>query len=286
MKRLAAMQLKAHFGLSVSRSCRLVALQRSTYHYKAAKADNETVIVKRMQELIDKHKSWGYPIIHDILRREGLVKNPKRTWRIYKENNLTLKLRKRHKRASMLRLELAEPTRPNERWAMDFMSDGLWNGRKFKALTILDIFTKECLAIEVDTSINGNRVTRVLDWLILLRGRPEVITTDNGPEFAGITLDRWAYNNNVRLDFIKPGKPVQNAFIESFNGRLRHECLNQHYFVTLEEAKKIIEDWRLEYNTFRPHGSLKGLTPEEFRKAWEDKKQQNAPEIQLTNCTV
>jgi putative transposase len=239
-----------------------------------------------MQELIGKHKSWGYPIIHDILRREGLVKNPKRTWRIYKENNLTLKLRKRHKRASMFRLELTEPTRPNERWAMDFMSDGLWNGRKFKALTILDIFTKECLAIEIDTSINGNRVTRVLDWLALTRGCPEVITTDNGPEFAGIALDRWAYNNHVRLDFIKPGKPIQNAFIESFNGRLRHECLNQHYFVTLDEAKKIIEGWRLEYNTFRPHGSLKGLTPEEFRRIWKDKNQQKAPEIQLTSCTV
>ena len=144
----------------------------------------------------------------------------------------------------MLRLELAESIKPNERWAMDFMSDGLWNGRKFKALTILDIFTKECLAIEVDTPVNGNRVTRVLDWLVLLRGCPEVITTDNGPEFAGIVLDRWAYNNNVRLDFIKPGKPIQNAFIESFNGRLRHECLNQHYFVTLEEAKKIIEGWK------------------------------------------
>ena len=249
MKRLAATHLKVHFGFSVSRACRLVALQRSTYHYKAAKTDNEADIVKRMQELIGKHKSWGYPIIHDILRREGLVKNPKRTWRIYKENNLTLKLRKRHKRASMLRLELTEPTKPNERWAMDFMSDGLWNGRKFKVLTILDIFTKECLAIEIDTSINGNRVTRVLDWFALTRGVPEVITTDNGPEFAGIALDRCAYNNNVRLDFIKPGKPIQNAFIESFNGRLRHECLNQHYFVTLEEAKKIIEAWRLEYNT-------------------------------------
>ncbi len=284
MKRLAATQLKVHFGLSVSRACRLVTLQRSTYHYKAAKADNEAVIVKRMKELIEKHKSWGYPIIHDILRREGLVKNPKRTWRIYKENNLTLKLRKRHKRTSMLRLELAEPTKPNERWAMDFMSDGLWNGRKFKALTILDIFTKECLAIEVDTSINGNRVTRVLDWLILTRGRPEVITTDNGPEFAGIVLDRWAYNNNVKLDFIKPGKPIQNAFIESFNGRVRHECLNQHYFVTLQEAKSIIENWRVEYNTFRPHGSLNGLTPEEFKKVW--KEQQKTPEIQLTNCAV
>ena len=125
---------------------------------------------------------------------------------------------------------------------MDFVSDGLWNGRKIKVLTALDIFTKECLAIEVDTSINGERVTRVLDWLVLARGCPDVITTDNGPEFAGRALDKWAYNNGLMLDFIKPGKPIQNAFIESFNGRLRHECLNQHYFVTLGEAKKTIED--------------------------------------------
>ena len=167
---------------------------------------------------------------------------------------------------------------------MDFMSDGLWNSRKIKTLNVLDIFTKECLSLEVDTSIDGNRVTRVLDWLVLTRGRPQVITTDNGPEFAGRALDKWAYDNGVRLDFIKPGKPIQNAFIESFNGRLRHECLNQHYFVTLEEAKKIIEDWRVEYNTFRPHGSLNGLTPTEFTKAW--KEQQKTPDSQLTSCAV
>ena len=179
------------------------------------------------------------------------------------------------------------PSRPNERWAMDFVSDGLWNGRKIKVLTALDIFTKECLAIEVDTSINGERVTRVLDWLVLARGCPDVITTDNGPEFAGRALDKWAYNNGLMLDFIKPGKPIQNAFIESFNGRLRHECLNQHYFVTLGEAKKTIEDWRKEYNTFRPHGSLDGLTPEEFIKTRkEQKEQQKAPETQLTSCTA
>lgn len=170
---------------------------------------------------------------------------------------------------------------------MDFVSDGLWNGRKIKVLTALDIFTKECLAIEVDTSINGERVTRVLDWLVLARGCPDVITTDNGPEFAGRALDKWAYNNGLMLDFIKPGKPIQNAFIESFNGRLRHECLNQHYFVTLGEAKKTIEDWRKEYNTFRPHGSLDGLTPEEFIKTRkEQKEQQKAPETQLTSCTA
>jgi len=237
-----------------------------------------------MQALIATHKSWGYPILHEVLRREGLVQNHKRTWRIYRAHGLTLKLRKRPKRAAVQRLELAEPTRPNERWAMDFMSDGLWNGRKYKVLTILDIFTKECLALEVDTSINGHRVTWVLDWLILTRGCLEVITTDNGPEFAGITLDQWAYRHQVRLDFIKPGKPIQNAFIESFNGRLRHECLNQHYFSTLPEAKKIIEDWRLEYNAFRPHGSLKGLTPEAFKRVLET--QQKKSEIQFTTCPV
>lgn len=181
-------------------------------------------------------------------------------------------MRKCRKRVSNTRLELPESFRPNERWAMDFVSDGLWHDRKFKALTILDIFTKECLGIEVDTSINGERVTRVLDWLFLTRGCPEVITTDNGPEFAGKVLDRWAYNNNVRLDFIEPGKPIQNAFIESFNGRLRHECLNQHYFITPGEAKKTIETWKIEYNTFRPHGSLKGLTPEEFKNTWTEQK--------------
>jgi len=287
VKRKAALRLRECFGLSISRSCRIVELNRSSFHYRPVKCDDDITVLDRMKELIAKHKSWGYPMLHGILRREGLVRNPKRTWRIYRENGLTLKMRKRHKRASMTRLELAEPTKPNERWAMDFVSDGLWNGRKIKVLTVLDIFTKECLAIEVDTSINGERVTRVLDWLLFTRGCPEVITTDNGPEFAGVTLDRWAYNNNVHLDFIEPGKPIQNAFIESFNGRLRHECLNQHYFVTLIEAKKIIEDWRMEYNTFRPHGSLNGLTPEEFTKTWkEEKQQQKTPESQLISCPV
>jgi len=208
-------------------------------------------------------------MFHDILRRDGLVKNSKRTWRIYKENSLMLKMRKRHKRVSMFRLELPKSSRPNERWAMGLVSDGLWNGRELKILMVLGIFTKECLAVEVDTSINGERVTRALDWLCFARGCLEVITTDNGPEFAGIAFDIWAYNNNIRIDFIKPGKSIQNTYIDSFNGRLKHECLNQHYFVTLGEAKKIIEYWRVEYNKFRSHGSLNGLTPEEFTKAMD-----------------
>jgi putative transposase len=273
--------LQERFGLSITRACRIVSLSRSSYHYKSIKNDNEAVIVNRMKELIEKHKSWGFPILHDILRREGLVKNHKRTWRIYRDNGLTLKIRKRHKRASGIRLELAEPTRPNERWAMDFVQDQLWHGSRLRILAVLDVFTKECLALEIDTSINGERVSRVLDWLVMTRGKPEAITVDNGPEFAGMALDRWAYQNNVTLDFIQPGKPIQNAFIESFNGRLRHECLNQHYFVLLREAKTIIEDWRVEYNTFRPHGSLNGLTPEQFSNAWKENQPTETPKTLL-----
>jgi len=229
----------------------------------------------------------GLTMLHPILRREGLVINHKRTSRIYREQNLTIKLRKRTKRVSVNRLELAEPIRPNQHWAMDFVQDGLWSGRKFKTLPIIDIFSKESLAIEIDFSINGLRVTRVLDWLILTRGCPEAITIDNGPEFAGQAMDAWAYQHGVKLNFITPGKPIENAFIESFNGRLRHECLNQHYFGTLQEAKDTIEQWRINYNTFRPHSSLNGQTPDAFVKAWKEENQQpKNQETLLEGCTA
>ena len=227
-----------------------------------------------MKELINNNRNMGLPMLHPILRREGLVINHKRTERIYREQNLTIKFRKRSKRVSINRLELAEPIRPNQHWAMDFVQDSLWSGRKFKILTIVDIFGKESLALEADFSINGLRVTRVLEWLIVTRGLPEAITIDNGPEFAGQAMDAWAYQHGVKLNFITPGKPIENAFIESFNGRFRHECLNQHYFATLQEAKEITEKWRINYNTFRPHSSLKGQTPEAFVKAWKEENQQ------------
>ena len=240
-----------------------------------------------MKELVADNRSMGFVMLHTILRREGLVINHKRTWRIYREQNLTIKLRKRSKRVSMNRLELAEPTKPNQHWAMDFVSDSLWSGRKLKILTIVDIFSKESLALEVDFSINGSRVARVLDWLILTRGCPEAITVDNGPEFAGQAMDVWAYQHGVRLNFITPGKRIENAFIESFNGRFRHECLNQYYFCTLQEAKEITEQWRIKYNTFRPHSSLKGQTPDAFTRAWmEENKPFNNQETLLEGCTA
>ncbi len=219
-------------------------------------------------------------MMHVILRREGLVKNHKRTERIYREQNLAIKLRKSRKRAAGTRIVLSAARRPNERWSMDFVRCALWGGRRFRMLTVVDQFTKECPVIEVDTSITGFRVSRVLEWLSMTRGLPESITVDNGPEFAGMALDRWAYTKNVKLSFIRPGKPVENAFIESFNGRLRQVCLNQHHFLDLEEARKTIEEWRMSYNDFRPHRSLDGLTPEGFARQWQDKNDNQTPK----NC--
>jgi len=240
------------------------------------------MIVNRIKELIASHKSWGYPIIHNVLRREGLVKNPKRTWRIYKESGLTLKLRKRHKRASMLRLELPVPSRPNERWAMDFIQDSLWSGRKFRTLSIVDTYTRECMSVEADTSLPGYRAVRILERLVDLKGFPNSIRVDNGPEFISKVLDEWAYRNGVKLDFIRPGKPVENAYVESFHGRFRDECLNENYFSDMQEAKNKIEGWRIEYNTFRPHSSLDYKTPEEFlRQCEQENLNQNAPGLSL-----
>ena len=204
-------------------------------------------------------------MVHDVLKREGLVINPKRTERIYyREERLSLRRRTRRRKAPHARITLPEVSRPNERWAMDFVHDSLWNGRKLRTLTMVDVFTKESLTIEVDTSINGERVVRVLNRIVEVRGLPEAITVDNGPEFRSKALDKWAYENQVVLDFIRPGKPVDNCYIESFNSKFRNECLNSHYFDSISETKMRVEDWRKMYNEFRPHRTLKGLTPNVF----------------------
>lgn len=204
-----------------------------------------------------------------MLKREGLVTNHKRTERLYREEGLSLKVRKHKKRVAMTRIELPQPTRPNQRWSMDFVQDQLADGRRFRILTLVDSFTRECPALEVDTSIGGKRVARVLDRLAFLRGLPKVITIDNGPEFSSRALDAWAYGNNVKLDFIRPGKPVENAFIESFNGKFRDECLNENWFISLEDARQTIEAWRMDYNRHRPHSSLNDMTPMEYAEKFE-----------------
>lgn len=201
------------------------------------------------------------------MRREGFKVNWKLVYRVYREEKLSLRVRKRRRIASLVRVPMDVPKRPNLRWSMDFVSDQLGStGRRFRCLTIVDDFTRECLAIEVDTSLPGDRVARVLDRLAFLRGLPQGIVIDNGPEFTGRALDTWAFARKVKLDHIRPGKPVENAFIESFNGRLRDECLNEHWFSTLKEAQVRIEAWRQDYNRNRPHSSLGDMTPEEFAK--------------------
>jgi putative transposase len=177
---------------------------------------------------------------------------------------------------------MVAPLRPNQRWSMDFVSEVLLTGRRIRVLTVVDDFTRECLATEVDTSLGGVRVARVLDRLVEFRGKPEGVRVDNGPEFAGRALDAWAYGRGIKLDFIRPGKPVENAYIESFNGRLRDECLNANEFISLDDAKKGIEHWRIDYNDRRPHGSLGHMTPSEFAACAIKKLQQESPELTLT----
>ncbi len=251
------------FGLSERRSCDLVNVWRSTRQYQPRRRD-DPALRERLRALAEQRRRFGCPRLHVLLKREGWVVNHKRTERIYREEGLSLRLKRRRKRGAWLRVPMPSPTRPNQCWSMDFVSDRLGQGRRFRALAIVDDYSRECPAIEVDTSLGGIRVVRVLDRLAEVRGLPGRITVDNGPEFAGRALDEWAYRKGVQLNFIRPGKPIENAYVESFNGKLRDECLNENWFLTLNEARTIIEDWRQDYNRFRPHSSLDDLTPEEF----------------------
>lgn len=242
----------------------MVGASRTIFHYKPKSNELNEKLKIRLKELADKHRRYGHHRLYILLRREGIMVNHKRTERIYKQEGLMLQMRRRKKLASVTRIELPKPTKPNQHWAMDFMQAALWNGRRFKAFPIVDVFSKECPVIEVDTSLTGQRVVWVLERLAESRGIPQAITVDNGPEFISKVLDEWAYRHGVKLDFIRPGKPVENAYVESFNGKFRDECLNQNYFLNLSEAKETIENWRIKYNTFRPHSSLNDLTPQEF----------------------
>jgi len=250
-------------GRSIRKTCILVGLPRASYDYRpVARHDEE--LREKIRDLAHQRRRFGCPRIHLLLRREGLVINHKRTERIYREEGLSLRKRKRRKTAAMARVILPLAERPNERWSMDFVTDSIVTGRRFRALTIIDDYSRECPAIEVDTSIGGRRVVVVLERLAEIRGLPEVITMDNGPEFTGRALDEWAYRKGVKLNFIRPGKPIENAYAESFNGRLRDECLNDNWFMNLKHARDVIESWRIDYNESRPHTSLGGLTPKEY----------------------
>jgi len=256
--------IKGSFGLSIRRACGLVEMSRTSFKYKVKEKEDEEAIRKRLKELAQKRRRFGCARLHVLLRREGIMINHKRTERLYKEEGLKLRMRRRKKMASCARIEIPVPERRNHIWTMDFMSDNLANGRKLKVFSVVDEYTRKCHLIEADTSINGTRVCRALSEASQREGLPEFIIIDNGPEFIGNALDGWAYERGVKLHFITPGKPFENAYIESFNGRFRDECLNEHWFMCLDDARRIIEDWRIDYNCERPRSSLGYLTPEEF----------------------
>jgi putative transposase len=223
----------------------------------------------RLRELAATRVRFGYRRLTVLLRREGRQVNAKRVYRLYCEEGLQVRTKKRAKRAAHVRVPLTSAVRRNQRWSMDFVSDRFSNGLWFRVLTVLDQFTKEGLCTHADRRQTGKKVVEQLDLLVAERGVPESITIDNGGEFAGRDMENWAYANGVKLDFIRPGKPVQNGFIESFNGRLRDECLNLEVFFDLKDAREKIERWRQDYNTNRPHSSLGDRTPAEFASIFE-----------------
>jgi putative transposase len=261
--------LREEVELSERHACGLIGLPRGSWRYRRRRQD-DAALRSRLRELAGERPRFGYRRLHRMLRREkenGAAKwvvNHKRVYRLYREEGLAMRRRKHKRFRAEARVPLVLPTRTNQVWTMDFTRDSLASGRIFRTLNLMDGYTREAPQIEVDTSLPGLRVVRVLNRVAQERGLPEAIQVDNGPEFISRAVDQWAYAHGVALHFIDPGKPVQNAFIESFNGKFRDECLNQNWFVSLHHARRIIEAWRVDYNTVRPHSSLGYLTPEEY----------------------
>jgi len=238
---------------------------RSTYRYRG-KTFDQAVLRKRIKEIAAVRVRYGYQRIHVLLRREGWKVNHKRVHRLYREEGLNLRSKRPRRRVSAAHRVLREQEAGyiNDGWSMDFVSDALFNGQRFRALTIVDNYSRECLCIEVDHGIKGEQVVDVLNRIKIHRGMPKTIRLDNGPEFISKAVDKWAYENGVTLDYSRPGKPTDNAFVESFNGSFRDECLNVNWFLSLEDAKAKIETWRKDYNEYRPHSSLGNKTPNDF----------------------
>lgn len=219
----------------------------------------------RIREIAAVRVRYGYQRIHILLRREGWMINRKRVYRLYKLEGLNLRSKRPRRHVSAAHRErVPGATAANDQWSMDFVADALFNGTRIRALTVVDNFTRRSLAIEVDNSLRGHQVVAVLDRLLQEHGPPKCIRVDNGPEFVSKVLDHWAYRNRVVLDFSRPGKPIDNCYVESFNGRFRDECLNTHWFLSIADARAKIEAWRLDYNASRPHSALGHLTPLEF----------------------
>lgn len=250
------------FGLSERRACRLLGLSRTAMRY-GPRPRNDDGLRTRLKQLAERYNRYGYLMLHGMLRNEGLVINKKRTYRLYTEMGLQIRT-KRRKKLVRPRLPLALPDRRGERWSIDFVHDQLSCGRRFRVLNVVDDFSRECIGQLVDTSISGERLARYLDLLTEQNARPSTIVCDNGTELTSKAMFFWSQSRGVKLHFIQPGKPTQNAFVESFNGKFRDACLNQRWFRDLFDARRVIDEWRQHYNNVRPHSSLGYLPPAVF----------------------
>ena len=255
------------FEIAVSHACRLVQLQHSSFYYQAVPDPKEPALRRRVRELAATRIRFGYRRLTIMLRREGWLVNAKRVYRIYREEGLGLARKRKVKRRSQTRGKIEAPNEPNQLWAMDFVADRLENGGSIRILTLIDAFTREALLVWADHRMSGEKVAAQLDLLRGGRPLPAAIRVDNGSEFYSRAMDSWAYRNQVRLDFIRPGKPTENGYIESFNGKLRDECLNVHLFFSVADAQEKLDVWRNDYNHLRPHSALAQLPPAAFAKA-------------------
>lgn len=264
-RRQAVAHVCASHDVSERRACHALDLDRSTIRYCSRRPD-DSGIRARIRELASQRRRFGYRRLHFLLGKEGLSMNQKRFRRLYREEGLAVRKRGGRKRALGMRAPIVLPSRANERWSLDFVSDSFTDGRRFRVLAVVDDFTRECLALVADTSLSGARVARELDAVLARRGRPKTCVSDNGTELTSKAILRWSQTHGVDWHYIQPGKPQQNAFAESFIGRLRDECLNETAFSSLGEARKLLADWRADYNQVRPHSALANRTPEEFRQ--------------------
>lgn len=261
----------SQYGVSISRACSVCNQHRSGWYKKRKTKVLDAPLKARMHEIASTRIRFGFWRIFVLLRREGWNVNHKRIYRLYKEEGLNLRTKRpRRHRSAATRLDRPTLTGPNQLWSMDFVSDALFNGSKFRALTVVDNHTRECLTIKIGQSLKGDDVVTALEEVCQTRQQvPQRIQVDNGPEFVSLALDKWAYDNGVVMDFSRPGKPTDNPFIESFNGSLRDECLNVSWFMSLADARQKIENWRQDYNHFRPHSSLADVPPALFASQFE-----------------
>ena len=264
-EREAVAHLKSEHGMSERRACQLLQCCRMTVRYASVRVD-DTMLRDRMKAIAHERRRFGYQRIHVLLRREGVTVNHKRLFRLYREERLSVRKRGGRKRALGTRAPMLVPLQPNQRWSLDFVSDQFTDCRRFRVLTVIDDCTRECIALVADTSLSGRRVARELDQLMLQRGAPKMVVSDNGTEFTSNAILNWADAAKVDWHYIAPGKPMQNGFIESFNGKLRDEKLNDTLFSTLHQARVELANWRNDYNHHRPHSGLGWLTPSEFAK--------------------